>query len=393
MTKSESKKLKEERIRLFRDAAGFKKTARIPYFSSAVTWKVFDAGKSLIEAETDHSVMEAAVRHFLDTYPVDGMLDTGIRNQFDVMKAFGSDGYYYVTEDSIGIRDHAYCTPETLMDYVKDPLRYTWEKILPEKYGEEWEKKTLTDWKNTFRAYMDYTKFIIHMGGVTGNEYGIPSTAPNNPAKNAITFGIEEALANLLGIRGLSMAMRRNAELIDEFVAEWDRQNIDPLAERIKAGRGPDERYCFDASIMMLAQNILNPKQFERWYWPSLKKLLDAYAEKKMQVRIFAEGSILKYSDYFKDYPKGTLTFHLEKDDPFEFRRALPNAAIMGGITTDLLSGGTPSECVDYERKLIGELSGDGGFILSENKMLSYKNDARSENLKAVTVFAAEGRY
>ena len=40
----DAKKLKQERIQLFRDAANFKKTERIPYLSAAVTWKILDAG-------------------------------------------------------------------------------------------------------------------------------------------------------------------------------------------------------------------------------------------------------------------------------------------------------------------------------------------------------------
>ncbi len=39
-----SKELKASRVQLFRDAANFKKTERIPHFANVVTWKVFDAG-------------------------------------------------------------------------------------------------------------------------------------------------------------------------------------------------------------------------------------------------------------------------------------------------------------------------------------------------------------
>ena len=38
------KQLKADRIQLYRDAANFKKTDRIPHFANVVTWKVFDAG-------------------------------------------------------------------------------------------------------------------------------------------------------------------------------------------------------------------------------------------------------------------------------------------------------------------------------------------------------------
>ena len=56
-------------------------------------------------------------------------------------------------------------------------------------------------------------------------------------------------------------------------------------------------------------------------------------------------------------------------------------------MTSALLGNGTPQECVDSAKKLIDEIGRDGGFILSQNKMLSYKEDCRRENLKAVSDF------
>ena len=38
------KEMQQARVQLFRDAANFKKTERIPHFANVVTWKVFDAG-------------------------------------------------------------------------------------------------------------------------------------------------------------------------------------------------------------------------------------------------------------------------------------------------------------------------------------------------------------
>ena len=388
----DTKKLKQERIKLIRDASAFNKPERIPYISAAVTWKILDAGHTISEAMTDFKVMEECVRHFLDNYPVDAVMDMGIRNQFNVTDAFGPGAYYYYTDESVGIHDHAHCTVDTLEEYLDNPEKYIWEQILPKKYGEDWAKKDKAVWKKTFSEYMAYTKFIIHMGSVTGKEYGIPSLAPNNPMKGAIQFGIEELEANLLGIKQMSVAMRRAPDKIESFVRRWDAEHIDPIIEKIKNGKGPSDKYCFDASLMMLAHNILNPKQFDRYYWPSLKKLLDAYAEKGMSVRVFTEGSILRYADYFKDYPKGILSFHLEQDDPFEFREKLPNIAIIGGMTTDLLSGGTQEECIAYAKRLCDELGKDGGFIFSENKMLSFRGDAKAENLSAVCRFVRDYR-
>ena len=382
--------LENKRIELFRKAARFETVERTPYFSSAVTWKIFDAGLPLSLAETNFDAMRACVARFLRSYPVDGLLDTGIRNQFWVTEAFqglpsssaGNKSYYYYTDEAVAVHDHAFCTAENLKEYLENPSDFVWNKLLPEKYGEIWQTRTKKDWQKTYKAYFDYVKFIISGAGMVKKEFGIPSTAPNNPIMNSIDFGIEVLLSNVLGIKQLSIAMRRNADLIEEFCKTWDAQHIDPLIEKVKKGKGPNLSYCFDASIMLLAQNILSPKQFERFYAPSLKKLLDAYAEKGCNVRIFCEGSIKHIADVFAGYPKGLLTLHLEQDSPEEIGALLPNACIMGGLTTELLSGASPQSCVDRAKELQDKLG--GGLILSENKMLSFRSDCCPENLAAV---------
>jgi hypothetical protein len=391
VSKKEMKALQADRVRLYRDAARFRKPERIPHFANAVTWKVFDAGHTLDEVMTDQKRMEECVRHFLDTYFVDGLIDTGIRNQFNVTEAFGDGWYYYYTPEAIAIHDHAHCTVDTLMEYLDDPVKYAWEVILPKKFGDGWAEKPLSVWKKTFKEYLKYTMFIIHMAGVSAG-YGIPVTAPNNPSKGSIDIGMEILESNLLGIRQLSIALRRNADLIEEFCRRWDAEHIDPIIRKNKAGDGPNYKYCFDASILMLAHNIMSPKQFERFYQPTLGRLLRSYEEKDMNVRIFTEGRILGMKDFFRDYKPGTLTFHLEQDDVFEVRKELPNVCVMGGLTTDLLYGGTPEECVSYTKKLCEELGSEGGFILSEGKMLSFRNDAKSENYKAICDYMKEQR-
>ena len=95
--------------------------------------------------------------------------------------------------------------------------------------------------------------------------------------------------------------------------------------------------------------------------------------------------------DYFRDYKKGTLTFHVEQDDPYEFRKELSNVALMGGLSTVMLAEASSEECVNEAKRLCDELGG-GGFIISENKMMSYRNDCSSENYLAVCNFLKDYR-
>ena len=383
------KQLMAYRIGLFRDAANFRKPARVPHFCNAVTWKIFDAGHSLDDAFSDFAVMEKCVAHFLDTYNVDGLIDVGIRNQFNITKAFSDKTYYYYDEEAVGIYDHAYCTADDLDEYLKDSDKFIWEKALPAKYA-DWHEKPLEVFQGAFDEYIKYLKYIFRISSLTKKTYGLPSGAPNNPMMGKIEFGVEHLLESALGLKQLSIALRRSPDKIKRFVDAWDERGVRPTINKILKGKdGPNLNYCFDSSFFMLAHNFMSTSQFEQYYWPRLEQLLKAFASKKKNVRIYTEGSIGRFAEYFKDIPRGTLTFHIEQDDPFELREQLPNVAIMGGLPTELLGMGTPEECVDCAKRLIDGLGKDGGFILSQGKMLSYRNDARRENLKAVCDFVS----
>ena len=106
---------------------------------------------------------------------------------------------------------------------------------------------------------------------------------------------------------------------------------------------------------------------------------------------IFVENSIVRFKDYFQDYPKGVLTLVPELDTVQELRAAIPNATVVGGLPSTLLGRGTPEECVDATRKVIEDM-GDG-FILGANKMISFRNDCRRENLLAVCEYVQNFRW
>jgi hypothetical protein len=72
-------------------------------------------------------------------------------------------------------------------------------------------------------------------------------------------------------------------------------------------------------------------------------------------------------------------------------RKRLPNVALAGGMKTCLLGYGTNEQCVDYATTPIDTLG--AGFVLSQDKMISYRNDVRRENLLAVNEFARNYQY
>lgn len=58
------------------------------------------------------------------------------------------------------------------------------------------------------------------------------------------------------------------------------------------------------------------------------------------------------------------------------------HVCLAGGMPSDLLQNGTPQECIERVKYLADTL-GDG-FMLDQDKIISYRNDCKRENLQAV---------
>ena len=86
---------------------------------------------------------------------------------------------------------------------------------------------------------------------------------------------------------------------------------------------------------------------------------------------------------------RGHIALQVETDDILEVRKAFPNCCVIGGMTAHLLGQGTKEECIDRVKFLIDEL-GPNGFILGQDKMMSYRMDAKPENVLAVCDFVRE---
>lgn len=369
------------------------KPDRIPHVSFFVTWKILDSGYRLSEAMNDYSIMETVVRQHQEKYGFDAIFEYGGRNAVRIPEALGGNTYK-IDDDAgtVNYVDVAICESDELDELIQDPNKLFWEKGMAKKYP-CWADKTVTveDVQRALDEQMKFIQYHMNISKIMTEEYGMPSfTCPTN----GFTYpGIDFMFNTIRGIKGLSVDMRKNPGKVDEAVAALDELYFKPGLETLKnAPEGPNLDYCFDYDITLLCHTILNQKQFERWLWPDLKAVLDTLAEKKKTVRLFMEGSCKRFWEYLKDYPKGIITMHPEQDDVFEIREALPNCAILGGMPVSLLGQGTRQECLDRTKRLCDELGADGGFILCQDKMVSFKNDANPENLKAICEFVKEYR-
>jgi uroporphyrinogen-III decarboxylase len=83
----------------------------------------------------------------------------------------------------------------------------------------------------------------------------------------------------------------------------------------------------------------------------------------------------------------------VDQDDIFAVHKALHDKfAISGGIPNYLLAFGTPDEVRAHCKKVIDGVARGGGYIMDASAIV--QNDAKVENMKALTEFTREyGAY
>jgi uroporphyrinogen-III decarboxylase len=136
------------------------------------------------------------------------------------------------------------------------------------------------------------------------------------------------------------------------------------------------------------ADGWMSQKQFETFYWPSLKKVMDAFIKEGLIQNMFAEGGYNTRLETVNDFPKGTVSWYFDKTEMAKAKKILGSkCAIQGNVPSSLVVTGNPADMKEYCRKLIEDCGKGGGFILSAGAVA---DNPKLENLRAMVAAVKE---
>jgi hypothetical protein len=127
-----------------------------------------------------------------------------------------------------------------------------------------------------------------------------------------------------------------------------------------------------------------NLKIFERFVFPYLKRMVDAFCSAGLYVNLHCDTNWILNLPYFKEFPPGRVMVELDSTtDIFKAKEILRgHVCLKGDVPAPLLSLGSPDEVTAYCRKLIEGVGSQGGFILSTG--CNCPEDAKMGNVKAL---------
>jgi len=161
------------------------------------------------------------------------------------------------------------------------------------------------------------------------------------------------------------------------------------LLHVVLSGADPDKNVPIGFWMHRGCVPFFSMEHFEKFYWPTLKPIIEEIWAHGHQVLFYAEGSWDAHLDAFAELPDQAIVYHVDMGDIFEVHKKIGHKfCISGGIPNYLLSMGTPKEIRDYCKKVIDGVAGDGGYIMDASAIV--QNDAKVENIKAMTDFTRE---
>jgi uroporphyrinogen-III decarboxylase len=137
---------------------------------------------------------------------------------------------------------------------------------------------------------------------------------------------------------------------------------------------------------------FMSDKQFEKFYWPSLRKLFLAMIEEGLVPFPFAEGRYNNRLTQITDTPKSSVVWYFDQTDMAQAKKFLGNVScIVGNVPASIVMTGTAKQVKDNCRQLIEICAPGGGYILAGGASIDKGN---IENLRAMMEAAYEyGTY
>jgi len=277
--------------------------------------------------------------------------------------------------------DNAWMQPEEYDQLIEDPTGYLFNVWLPRV-----SKDLVPGGQSvTFRHNMSFLK-----GGMAMLQYfmafgtqvaRLRSESGTASALSGILKAPFDIIADKLrGYRGLCMDMFRQPDKVLRACEAL----MPHLLHVALSGADPEKKLPIGLWMHRGCVPFLSPAQFERFYWPTLKTIIEELWRHGHQTLFYAEGEWNPNLKYIAQLPDLSIVYHVDRGDIFEVHRAVGHKfCISGGIPNDLLAFGTPDDVRAFCKKVIDGVARDGGYIMDASAIM--QDDTKIENVRAMT--------
>lgn len=395
----------QERVTRFIKAVNLKEHDRVPVILPAGVSPAYHAGSTLKRVMYDYGELRRAWLKFLDDFELDTFGGPGVvppGRALDIIDLKITRWPGHGLDDDVRSQqfvEDEYMTADEYDAFTEDPRDFLMRSFLPRAAGafggfRKLKPATLPmtiplsyaaqygdpDVRASFEALLEAGAEVAKWHAVVG-EVGRIAVMKGIPSFYGSMSGapfdfIGDALR---GTKGIMTDMYRRPEKLMKAM-----ERVTPLL--VEDGiNGANASGCPVVFIPLHkgTGGFMSQKQFESFYWPTLRKVMLGLIDEGLVPLPFAEGDYRPRLETICDTPKASVVWHFESMDMAAAKGTVGrNACIMGNVPVSLLCTGSPSQIKEACRNLIKACAPGGGYILAGAASVG---EASAENLRAMT--------
>jgi hypothetical protein len=406
----EAGKLYKARVNRFIKAIKLEEADRVPVMLPVEFYPALYAGVNLKTVMYDYDELKRAWLKFMHDFDMDSFLAPSLVFPGPVMEMID---YKLVKWPGHGLADNApmyqyiegeYMLPEDYHALIRDPSDYFMRYFLPRSVGALSALKKLSPitpfvaipvWyisqfgdpeiRQAYQALLDAGQECMKWMSVVG-EVGMTALQAGLPNIWGGMCGAPfDFLGDMLrGTHGVMMDMFQRPDTLHEAMARLVSIAVDDTISQANASGCP----VIFMPLHKGTGGFMSNKQFEEFYWPTLKEVCMGLINEGLVPLPFAEGSYEERLEIIKDMPRGSMIWYFEQMDMAKAKKVLgDNACIAGNLPVSVMCYGTPQQVKEGCRKLIETCAPGGGYILTAS---AFMDIGESNNLHAMMDAAKE---
>ena len=408
-----NKKLYDEKLKRMTDVTRGIIPDRVPICGLLETYALAYADSTVEEANSSiYSHIKAYGKIYDDIY-FDCAFMPHMSHALNLSWGLGSD-VFFVSDDGVTVQHREFC-PMTDDDYeslTRDPVAFILDEFIPRKYA-RYDSDNKEQHKAFISSLRPFVEFALTMMGgytyfykvldipvVVGGSAEMPADMlfdylrgfkPTITDIRRRPDDVEAAINSLLDYCVDLMRMTHLMMGTTSAGVPWAAKNLINGVIRRKNYEFKDFPWIFNPCHM---PPFLNQKQFDRFYWPTYKKMVEYLSRNGGHMMTFCEGDWGENINHFDELPDNSVTFIGPIERILQIKEIATNNSVMGGMPQAMLRDSTKHDCIEFAKYALDDLAPGGGYVFSTDKVLIAPSDAEAENLAAVNEFVhTYGKY
>ncbi len=382
----------QRRVQMFIDVITLKKPERVPVSPASGFYPFVYAGVTSQEAMYDYGKLAYALRKFHTDFLPDTMAGTALYGAGRVLeildyKLYRWPGHGVPPDEPYQCVEDEYMRAGEYDWFINDPSDFFLRSYFPRVLGSLGPLSMLGRFSDVLE---------LPSVGAAMIPFGIPAVQQAlgkllEAGRAAVEWieacgAIDRETVSTLGLTGLMGGFTKapfdivgdtlrgtRAIMLDKFrqpkkvLAVVERLvplAIDAGVESAKHSRTP----TVFIPLHKGADSFMSNKDFETFYWPTLKALIIGLIKEGLIPCLFVEGSYNRRLNTIADpdIPAGRTVWMFDQTDLKEVKKRFTGwACFAGNVPSSLLIAGTPEDVRAHVQRLIDDVGQDGGYILS----------------------------